>query len=259
MRDLYYESRKDTTQNLFSEVQLEYDSKLHFHRAFELAYIVEGKAKYTVCDREFIAGEGQIVFSHCYYLHKGHADYKHKKYIIATPENLSLDVQQLLEHESLPALMDDVEFNKTLLPHFEALINVDASTPHITIVGHLCLLFGALASHYPMVPLERKNKKVVLISDILAYIDEHCTEQISLDSIAHKFGYNKSYFSRLFNSYFGISLSSYINFVRLNRFEQLVAEHKSKNVTDLVYDAGFTSSTTYYRAKELREHTKAPL
>lgn len=85
-----------------------------------------------------------------------------------------------------------------------------------------------LATHYAMVPISRKNKKMTLISDILAYIDAHCTEQITLESLSREFGYNKSYFSRLFNGYIGTSLSNYVNFVKLNRYEELIASNPTK-------------------------------
>ena len=42
MREIYYEAQKDNTRRLFAEEQMEYDCKMHFHRAFELSYVLEG-------------------------------------------------------------------------------------------------------------------------------------------------------------------------------------------------------------------------
>jgi AraC-like DNA-binding protein len=96
----------------------------------------------------------------------------------------------------------------------------------------------------------------MIISDILSYIDTHINEQITLESLAREFGYNKSYFSRLFNDHLGISLNNYVNFVRLNRFEQLMAKNSDKSVTELIYEAGFSSTTTFYRAKSYRTKSR---
>ena len=88
--------------------------------------------------------------------------------------------------------------------------------------------------------------------DILGYIDKHIEEPLGLSEIAKAFGYNKSYFSRLWGSCVGISLNRYINFLRLDRYEQLLKERKDEGITDLVFKAGFHSLATFYRAKEDR-------
>ena len=71
MKDIFYESLKDTRGTIFAEMQKAYGSRLHFHRVFEVAYILEGEANYTVEDENFTAHAGDIIFTHCYYLHAG--------------------------------------------------------------------------------------------------------------------------------------------------------------------------------------------
>ena len=252
MKDIYYESQKDKRYEIFAEEQKEYGGRLHFHRAFELAYITEGTANYIIENETFTAQKDDIVFTHCYYRHRGLADIKHKKYVIAVPENFSKDIAKQFEHTTLPMLLSDKEFNKTLLPYFEKLVKESDGMLRMLAKGYANVIFGSLSQHYRSTAVKPKNKNVSIIADILEYIDDHYREQITLESLSEQFGYNKTYFSRLFNQHIGLSISNYVNMVRLNRFEWLYGDSKGENITELVFDCGFSSLATFYRVREFR-------
>ena len=59
---------------------------------------------------------------------------------------------------------------------------------------------------------------------IIRYIKENCAGKITLDDIARYVFLNKYYISRLFNEKMGMSISSYINNVRIERSKHLLAE-----------------------------------
>ena len=254
MKDIYYESLKDARGTIFAETQHAYSSRLHFHRAFEVAYILEGEANYTVENENFTAHAGDIVFTHCYYLHAGKKAPQHTKYVVAVPEKITSDIRRLFENDTLPVLLQDKEFNKTLLPHFEALINQKEMSTTLT-KGYSNIIFGSLASHYEKVPLKKKNKNVSIIENILNYIDSHYNETITLESISAHFGYNKNYFSRLFNEKIGMSLTNYINMVRYDKFEKIY-KNTDKNITEIVMECGFSSLPTFYRTQKIRNELK---
>lgn len=250
MKDIFYESLKDTKGVVYAEKQAEYPGRLHFHRAFELAYILEGSSHYIVEDEEFDVHKGNIVFAHRCYRHRSSAQPAHTKYVIAVPENITSDIAKLFSDSTLPPLLNDNEFNKTLLPYFEALVNGKSDMLKILVKGYSNIIFGSLADHYEKTEIKQKNKNVSIIEDILTYIDEHYCEQLTLESIANHFGYNKTYFSRLFNGHIGMSLNNYINMVRYDKFES--AESDLRTVTDLALKCGFTSMSTFYRAQKAR-------
>ena len=256
MKDAYYEALKDTRGRLFVEIQREYASRYHFHRAYEMAYIFEGEAQYQVEDSVFSAEADQIIFAHCYYRHRSFDILPHKKYVIAVPEKLSRDVYELFSEVTLPHLLPDKAFNRTLLPYFQALDACNEDTSPIVIRGYVSLIFGLLASHYKSITVAPKSKNISLIADVLNYIDKHLQEPLTLAEIAKDFGYNPSYFSRTFNSTVGVSLNQYINFARLDRFALLEKQGGEKNVTERILEAGFPSLSTFYRAKKERERLR---
>jgi len=253
MKDIFYEYMKDNQNTIFAERQREYPGRLHFHRAFELAYICEGQAQYIVDTETFLANSDQIIFCHCYYQHASTAALPHTKYVIAIPEHLIRDISVAFRHYTLPALLPDKSFNKTLLPFFEILVKEATTMSSMRSKGYAQVIFGSLAEYYNSVSTIPKNENISLIADILSYIDDHFQEPISLESISTHFGYNKTYFSRLFNKHIGISLNNYINMIRLDQFEMLSKEANGTNVTDLIFACGFTSLATFYRVWNFRK------
>lgn len=54
------------------------------------------------------------------------------------------------------------------------------------------------------------------LKSIVIYINEHYREKLSVKAVAHQFGYNASYLSRLFKAQTGVTLGHYVYLIRLN-------------------------------------------
>lgn len=249
MDTIFYESLKDTDHNVYAAEQVPSPCRLHFHRAFEINYVISGNADTEVEYKRFVAQTDDIVFIHRYYLHKSYDTHDHLKYVIAVPDHYSADFKEYFENETLPCLLTDKEFNKTLLPYIEKLVKHQNSLPQIVTMGFLNVIFGYLKAHYNAEKIHVNSKNVSIIVDILNYIDRHCHENLSLETLAKKFGYNKTYFSRLFNEHVGMPVKAYINNARLIRLAELQKKYPDANVTELALDAGFQSLATFYRIK----------
>ena len=251
MKYIFYEAIKDTQNSVFAQQQNAFQGRVHFHRAFEITYICDGQAGYLVEDQTFYVQKHDIVFAHCYYRHQSNNEYPHSKYVIAIPEKLSKDISDLFRTSTLPCHMHETEFNRTLFPYFEKLIlNPDMST--MLAVAYVNIIVGTLAEHYALVPIKPKCKHVAFIASILEYIDVHYADPITLETIATQFGYNKAYFSRLFNKYINMSLSNYINMVRYDHFKEQYHQNTGENLTQLIFNCGFTSTATFYRIHKYR-------
>ena len=248
MERVFYEAAKDTSGKVFAERQHEYASRLHFHRAFELAYITQGSARYEIGGKEFVAEQDDIVFCHCYYKHRTFRDLPQKKIVIAVPRAMFPDVSALFAESTMPVCLRDKAFNKTLLPYFTALLQGGGLSALLQ-RGYVSLIFGSLAARYDAERVAPENKDVSLIVEVLDYLDRHFTEPVTLEGIAARFGYNRSYFSRMFNACVGVSLNVYLNALRLGRYEALSKECAEKSVTERVLEAGFGSLATFYRVR----------
>ena len=218
----------------------------HFHKSIEVLYLTEGKMLTTVGDDIFVAEKDDIIFVHNYYVHSFTPAPSYKKYYMVIPVDYSSDINKRLHNSTLPSKLDDKEFNRTLLPVFERLHTEYATLPTLVKKGYLNVIMGHLLKHYPSLPIEN-NGNIEFMVDVLHYIDEHYAEEITLDSLSSTFGYNKYYFSRLFNHYIGETLNNYINIIRLQHFMQFAKDKENLSISKLAFQCGFDSLTTFYR------------
>ena len=242
MKSLFYENYRDKDDKMVTSYGASSGVKPHFHRNLEIHYILSDNTQLRVGERAFSAGVDDIVFIHNYTPHA--LDNQHKKYFIILPPYYAGDLDKSLSKKTLPPHLCDKEFNRTLLPIFTTLY--EQKLPSLVKKGYLDILVGSLLEHYPSQPIENPGN-IEFILKVLQYIEEHYADDITLDSLSKMFGYNKYYFSRLFNRSIGDNLSSYINSVRLRNFMKLVKEQGKDQITRLALLSGFESMPTFYR------------
>lgn len=102
----------------------------------------------------------------------------------------------------------------------------------------------ALAS--PPVAVESEDRSTVLIRQVLAYINEHCHQELSLDQIASAFFISKYHLSHEFQRLVGASVYRYIIQKRLIIAKQLLSSGLPP--TGVYQNCGFRDYANFYRA-----------
>ena len=247
MENIVYEYHHDKDTNLTIQRGLSTFCRPHFHRSIEILYVFEGKMLSEVGEKTFTAMPDDIVFVHNYYRHAFTPCTSYKKIFLVIPYNYGNDFDAVFQHCSLPGLLDDKEFNrKNLRPIFKKMYEERETMPPLVKKGYLNVILGNMFGHYPTVPVE-KNGNIDFLVSVLNYIDVNYANPITLDSIAATFGYNKYYFSRLFNKYIGENITNYINIVRLQHFMNKSKDEEPPSISELAFSCGFDSLTTFYR------------
>lgn len=246
LENLVYESHNDRIVDLKLFTAANATVSSHFHRSFEMIYVTKGKIKSVINGQTIIADEDDIVFVQKYYAHSYDVVTDYEKYVFMIPPNIYTDFEKQLAKMTLPSHMADKEFNRTLKPLIENLAKNLSSKSKLIKKGYMNVIMGELIAHYPLLPIQ-KNNSVELLVKILDYIDENYDKALSLDSISSVFGYNKYYFSKLFNRYIGENLNNYINIIRLQQMMNKAKKTDKVNITDLAYECGFESLSTFYR------------
>lgn len=85
-----------------------------------------------------------------------------------------------------------------------------------------------------------------LTPDLLAYIEEHCSEKITLPELAEQCFYNPSYFSRVFKEYSGMSLTDFIQRKRIEKACRLLQD-TDWPIETIATDVGYGDKTQFYR------------
>lgn len=101
----------------------------------------------------------------------------------------------------------------------------------------------ALHSKKPSTPKEEAS---TLVSQVLTYINEHFSEELSLENIAGKFYVSKYHLSHAFSSEVGVSIYRYIILKRLTSACQMLLD--GKTAKEVCVGCGFQDYTSFYRA-----------
>lgn len=85
-----------------------------------------------------------------------------------------------------------------------------------------------------------------LIESVLAYIEAHLEEPLSLEDLASQFNVSKFYFHRIFTAVMGESLNHYCLSRRMNAAVKLLTQSK-QSLTDIAYQLNFSSQSAFTR------------
>lgn len=83
------------------------------------------------------------------------------------------------------------------------------------------------------------------VNEIMAFINRHLTEPLTLDSIAAEFYLNKDYLGRLFKEHTHATIGHYISVQRANLAQTMLAE--GRTVTDVQESLGFSSYAYFFK------------
>lgn len=234
----------------------------HLHRQVELITVLSGRLQVTA-DRSVYrlsAGQGVLIFPNCLHdlctdageesrilLTIFHPDFcpRYRKYFQDyTASQTAFDLHALSPHsrravEGLVGLTADFERRQAIPPYIRNLAE-----------GYLSLLFADLFTSSSPSPVQLRPRKdrncLELEQRLLIYLDEHFTEDLSLDLLAGKFGVSRFQLSRLFADKLRTSFPGYVNSRRLEYARELLST-TDLSVTDISLDAGFGSSRSFFR------------
>lgn len=241
-----YESNRDLSEHFCVFEAKDSYTLPHFHRSIEMLYITAGALEGEVGEEKIRVTADDIVFVNNFCVHAFRPVPEYEKYVFIVSARYADDFENLFTTHALPAVLADKEFNRTLRPILKSMLLENEEMPPLVVKGYVNVILGRLLAHYGSIPSPR-DAHMGQIADILSYIDRHYAEPITLTSLAEKFGYNKYYFSRMFNSRIGDSLSGYVNNVRLQHVLSEAKKDERRSIATLAYDSGFDSLTTFYR------------
>ncbi len=98
-------------------------------------------------------------------------------------------------------------------------------------------LTSAAAEHY----LARFRK-------VLAYMDEHLHDDLSVEQIGQTAGFSKYHFQRQFSELFGLSVYKYIQLQRLKRASYQLVFRQPRQIIDIALACGYENPESFTRA-----------
>lgn len=122
----------------------------------------------------------------------------------------------------------------------------------LTIHSLLMAIFVKLGTNYSSklaasdIQTGKQREYAKRFNDLLAYIDDHYMDAITLEGTASLMGFSKFHFSRLFKDYTGYTFCDYLNYRRIKATEDLLP-YTEIPITDIAMQVGFSSISTFNR------------
>ena len=92
----------------------------------------------------------------------------------------------------------------------------------------------------------------LLIGRMLAYVNEHYGEKITLNSLADRFHFSTGYLSKYFTTHFNESFNDYLNRVRIQHSYELLKCH-DLNISEVAEKCGYSDIS--YFSRVFKKHT----
>jgi AraC-like DNA-binding protein len=109
--------------------------------------------------------------------------------------------------------------------------------------GRICLMQNSGTAG---VKHQRQQSYIDTFFSICKYINEHCSEDLPLDTVVGISGFSKSHFIRLFKDFTGVTYYEYLQKRRMTNAELLLID-TGDSVADIAMRSGYNSLATFNR------------
>ena len=93
-----------------------------------------------------------------------------------------------------------------------------------------------------------KEEYIRRIHKVQDYIEHHLGKPLSIEELSGAAGFSKYHFSRIFQGILHESLAHYVNRIRMENAQFMLAHRADKNMTDIAYELGLSDSAVFSRA-----------
>ena len=237
---------------------------LHHHDFYEVYLLLGGNAEYIIENRTYRVTPGDVLFINPNELHQPilrpeEGDYERlvlwidKNYLdqfasLGTDLKHCFRLAQANHTNLIRVEPGKLELLITLLEHARMELESTEFGSEIvsdTVLIQALVLLNRMALKGGIVP-QLRDKSDSLVSRVLAFINEHYAEEISLDDLANRFFVSKYHLSREFSRLTGVSVYRYIIQKRLIMAKELLSRGGSS--TEVYQSCGFGDYSNFYRA-----------
>lgn len=237
---------------------------LHFHKFVEFVYMEKGHCVHVIDGKEYPSKAGDMLIINYGQSHEiqGNTDVEYVNFYIK-PEYIN---QAISERENAFALLNLNEFED-----FKKIIHTERS--HISFqqterqrIEQLLRFFEedtkgndggrglALRSEINLLLITVFRKLSVPFCEkfdgindkLLSFIEENYDEKLTLEEMAKKCSYNKSYFSRLFKEYVGFSFTVYLRNLRIKKAAAMI-KNTDRLIEEIITECGYTDKTKFFK------------
>ncbi len=219
----------------------------HFHQNVEIFVLLSGKQEIVVDGISFTAESGSVVFIDNFSVHSYGDSQKGENVVLIIPYNMLSEFNRIRKGKKLARVhLINLDLAKAIMKIVNDFLIEDVG--EFERFSAFNMITALIVKEFGLISEEKKIEDE-LINRILAYVNEHYREKLTLKSLSRSLGYAEGHISRVFHKYVKEGFPAYVNGLRLDYVQEQL-KFGDKNVTELIFEAGFSSLQTYYRCKK---------
>jgi len=234
----------------------------HCHNHYELTYVLEGDVDYLIEGKKYSIAPGSILLITPQVFHsvKVNSGRPYRRYATHfDPQILPIERRKFLltpftsimQNPLSKIYFENVE--QYHIPIYYKDLQALNENPHLKKNVRdqmIAISFEALLSRvlymYTAENTSTVNTHSDIISQIISYLNEHLTDNVTLDQIAKEFFISKHHLCRLFRNATGTTVIDYLTRKRISVAEHLLNNgHSAQNAA---LECGFDDYSAFYRA-----------
>ena len=230
----------------------------HWHTSYEILYINRGEFTLTLDDKTCTYKAGDVVFITDGMLHGGTPKDCHYDCIVFDLQMLLKDnnacskmVQDIISHKiTINTYLS--ENNHVITAVVQDLVHALSEKREgyeFLVQGYLYILFGEIITDHLYTTNTRDDlstERLNSIKEVLTYISENYTSNVSLDNLAHIAGMNPKYFCRYFRSMTDRTPIDYLNYYRIECACEMLST-KDVSIKEVAISCGFNDESYFIK------------
>lgn len=232
---------------------------LHCHNSYEIYFFIEGDVDYLVEGRRYDLTPYSLLLLSPNVFHgvKVNSTRPYRRYALHFyPEMISEERRPyLLSSFPFKKIYSgaDIYYQNTEQHRIDSFFQsfVDCSFLELELQQKLLPIYmEAMLSQILLMSISKSaaadRSSSNIVTNIIAYLNEHLTEPISLDQISDKFYISKHHLNKVFRKATGTTVGDYILYKRITYAQQLLI--KGDNAGQASVKAGFGDYSSFYRS-----------
>ncbi len=208
----------------------------HFHKNFELIYVMDGKLGCIVNGKSEILSEGDFALCLSNEVHSLRPESDARYLVCVFSEEFIKSVSNQFKGKTGETFK--FRCNDTVEKFYiNCMTNIDS--PSVLLLK--ACLYAVCDEYLNSVKLvELDTAKTNTIINIVDFVENNFKKNITLEDLSALLGYEYHYTSRLFRKLFNMSFNEFVNLYRLENAIELL-ENSSQKLLNIAYESGFQS------------------